>query len=380
MKRIISIIVSVLLCITAVPFNFVTYAATTTLTGLAGSGTESDPYQISNATHLLMLAEFINSGYVEGQYELARDAYFIQTADIDMKGKAWEPIGTYDSDRHYFTGHYNGNYHSIKNLTCTSDNTYVGLFGRLGENGTDYTDKCVISNLTVYGTVTGENANCTGGIAGELCSGASIINSCFIGNVSGKNNVGGIAGHTYNGGYIRNCYHNGTVSATNTWAGGIIGSLRVGNGTASVNAGVYNSYHTGGQVSAANGYIGGIVGRLENAEKTANCTIVLDNNYYLNSTCDGGYNGESTSGYQKLSEEMWGSAVELLGAPYTSDTDSTAVSACLLNHTFTSVTNHFDCTKTMSAVRHNSNPAESLLDSAAEISKRITVVIKRLEK
>lgn len=324
MKKIISMILSVMICLMAVPLNFVAQAATISVV-FAGSGTESDPYQISNASHLLMLAEYINSGNVEGQYELTRDAYYIQTADIDLKGKAWTPIGLYDDSKHYFAGHYNGNYYSIKNLSCTSDNIYVGLFGRLGNNGTDYTGKCVISNLSVYGTVTSATSEinvCAGGIAGELCSGASIVNCSFYGDVVGNSNVGGIAGWTYNGGYIKNCYHNGKVSASNTWAGGVIGSLTVGSGTASVNAGVYNSYHTGGTVTAENGYVGGVVGRKVVAEAKPDCTIELVNNYYLTSSCEGGYNGESASGYQKLSDEMWSSAVELLGAPYVSDTDN----------------------------------------------------------
>lgn len=295
MKRIISTILSIMVCLMAIPLNFVTeslVAEAAVSVVFAGSGTESDPYQISNASHLRMLAEYINTSDDNGQnfyakqaYELTKDAYFIQTADIDLEGKTWIPIGLYDDNRHYFSGHYNGNYHSIKNLICSSDNDYVGFFGRLGENGTDYTDKCVISNLSIYGTVTGANANCTGGIAGELCSGATVTNCSFTGDVSGKNNVGGIAGMTYNSGNIHNCYHNGTVNASNTWAGGVIGSIRVGNTETSVNATVNNSYHTGGAVTAVNGSVGDVTGRLEKAEKNTNVTITLDNNYYLSSSC-----------------------------------------------------------------------------------------------
>lgn len=116
MKRIISTILSIMVCLMSFPLNFVTeslVAEAAVSVVFAGSGTENDPYQISNASHLLMLAEYINSGNVEGQYELTRDAYYIQTADIDLKGKAWTPIGLYDDSKHYFAGHYNGNYYSI---------------------------------------------------------------------------------------------------------------------------------------------------------------------------------------------------------------------------------------------------------------------------
>ena len=329
MKRIISTILSIMVCLMAIPLNFVTeglIAEAAVSVVFAGSGTENDPYQISNASHLLMLAEYINSGNVEGQYELTRDAYYIQTEDIDLKGKAWTPIGSFtetadSSKKFYFAGHYDGNYHTIKNLNCKTSNNYAGLFGRIGENDKDYTDICVISNLSVYGNVDSDGY-AVGGIAGEACSGATVKNCSFTGSVNGKSDVGGIVGMTYNGGYVINCYHNGTVTATNTWAGGVIGSVRVGNTDNSVDSGVYNSYHTGGAVSATNGNVGGVAGRLEKSDKKPSCSITLENNYYLSSTCDGGYNGESTSGYQKLSEKMWSSAVELLGSPYVSDTDN----------------------------------------------------------
>ena len=326
MKKMISIVLSMLLCIMAVPLNFVSFAADQTDDNFFGSGTESDPFQIRNATELALLAEVINDELVDGSYAKYRNAYFIQTADIDLKNRAWTPIGAFiesdgNTNKHYFAGHYNGNYHTIKNLNCANASNYAGLFGRLGENGKDYTDICVISNLSVYGNVSSDGY-AVGGIAGEVCTGATIKNCSFTGNVSGKTDVGGIAGMTYNGGFIQNCYHNGTVSASNAFAGGVIGSLRVGNYEFSENAGVYNSYHTGGLVSATNGNVGGIVGRQEKGEKNTGCVIELTNNYYLSSTCDGGYNGESTSGYQKLSEEMWSSAVELLGSPYVSDTDN----------------------------------------------------------
>lgn len=326
MKKAISLLLSMILCLWAIPLNFVSFAANEVDPDFFGSGTASDPFQIDSAYKLRLLYDKINEISEEGSNAKYRNAYFIQTVDIDLQNKAWTPIGSFtetadSSKKFYFAGHYDGNYHTIKNLNCKTSNNYAGLFGRIGENDKDYTDICVISNLSVYGNVDSDGY-AVGGIAGEACSGATVKNCSFTGSVNGKSDVGGIVGMTYNGGYVINCYHNGTVTATNTWAGGVIGSVRVGNTDNSVNSGVYNSYHTGGAVSATNGNVGGVAGRLEKADKKPSCSITLENNYYLSSTCDGGYNGESTSGYQKLSEEMWSSAVELLGTPYVSDTDN----------------------------------------------------------
>ncbi|MCM1507960.1 MAG: dockerin type I repeat-containing protein [Ruminococcus flavefaciens] len=324
-KKFMGILLSILLCLTCMPLNMAVFADDE-YSDFAGSGTKSDPYQIDSYYKLALFAERINEITSEGTNEKYKNAYFIQTEDIEIPDDVnWTPIGTFratdsNTNRFSFRGHYDGNYHSIKNLNCSSDYSYIGLFGRLGENGTDYTDLCVISNLSVYGNVSSSNS-IVGGIAGELCAGAAIENCSFNGNVSGKESVGGIAGMTYNGGYIRNCYHNGTVKATDGGAGGIIGWLRVGNYEFSVNAGVYNSYHTGGMVVSNKGGSGGISGNVQYGEKNKDCKITLENNYYLSSACLGGVNGENFSGCNKLSDEFMKNVNELLGEPFVYNDD-----------------------------------------------------------
>lgn len=84
MKKMISMILSVLICIMAVPMNIVSFAVDQTDDNFFGSGTESDPFQIRNATELALLAELINDELVDGSYKKYRNAYFIQTADIEI--------------------------------------------------------------------------------------------------------------------------------------------------------------------------------------------------------------------------------------------------------------------------------------------------------
>lgn len=327
-NRITSLLISAVMWLSVCPAGFTSRAADSD-SDFSGSGTESDPYKIDSEYKLWLLAEKINeSAGEEGANAKYRSAYFEQTVDIDLKNKAWTPIGNFlpkTADNHnklFFIGHYDGKYHKITNLNCNTENNYAGLFGRIGNNGTDSTDKCVISNLSVYGSVT-SSGQFVGGITGELCTGASVVNCSFNGDVSGKSSVGGIAGMTYNGGYVRNCYHNGSVTA-NENAGGVIGGLRVGNSDFSVNSGVYNSYHTGGKVTAsdADANLGGVVGYINYGEKNTDHTITIENNYYLTSTCEFGANRQSVDGCSKLSHDMLIQAAELLGSPYVFNHDA----------------------------------------------------------
>lgn len=77
----------------------------------AGEGTASSPYQIGTAEDLQYLAAFVNDTYMNAKYG---NAYYIQTADIDMSGITWTPIGT---ENNPFSGNYNGGYCSITGLS-----------------------------------------------------------------------------------------------------------------------------------------------------------------------------------------------------------------------------------------------------------------------
>ena len=104
-----------------------------------GSGTLNDPYEISSGEELALLAQNVNAG---NSYS---GTYFELTADIDLGGKTWAPIGyatvsdiktnnqqgiSYSSYNRPFSGTLIGGGHSISNLTIVS-NGYktVGLFG-----------------------------------------------------------------------------------------------------------------------------------------------------------------------------------------------------------------------------------------------------------
>ena len=98
-----------------------------------GNGTESDPYLISTAAELALVAKHANEEVETGKYyELA--------ADIDLKGYEWVPIGNNSkadmgfavSYENVFSGYFDGNHYTIYNMSienAVEGVCYYGLFG-----------------------------------------------------------------------------------------------------------------------------------------------------------------------------------------------------------------------------------------------------------
>ncbi len=207
-----------------------------------GTGIQSDPYQVATAANLDSVRNYLN-------------AYFIQTADINLSGYAnWDPIGTFSTP---FTGNYNGNGKTISNLTINrSSSNEQGLFGFLsggailkkinieGANITGGVNIGILAGIIATGSGLSDGSgtidscsasgtvNATarvGGIIGSVQNAGAVISSSFssaqvTANGSSFNgSAGGIAGFHYGGGTIQNCYSTGSVSGY--YAGGLIGEM-----------------------------------------------------------------------------------------------------------------------------------------------------------
>ena len=204
---------------------------------MSGSGTEADPYLITNAAELKAFADIVNSGEATACAKL--------TADIDLAGgpdNQWTPIGNTFSAS--FTGTFDGQGHTVSGLYFDDPGVkYAGLFGCMKEGGT-------IQNLTV------ENAHVSGlesvgGVCGENYG--SIRNCRFSGSVTGtKQYVGGICG--FNMGTISGCYNTGTVTGGDR-VGGVCGTN--GKNTSQIT----NCYNTGAMSGDTN--VGGVCGYIE---------------------------------------------------------------------------------------------------------------------
>lgn len=97
-------------------------------------GTEHNPYEINSGADLAYLAQRVNGG------EDFKGLYFKMTADIDLGGHKWTPIGVSSP----FSGTFDGNGKTIKGLNVVHDGgarNYTGLFGLV--DGGDF------KNLTI---------------------------------------------------------------------------------------------------------------------------------------------------------------------------------------------------------------------------------------
>ena len=139
------------------------------------------------------------------------------TADIDLTGKNWTPIGT--SFRNKYTGTFDGGGHTIKGLTVTTNDQFVGLFGSIGNAGP-------VKNVMMEGVQITKNhsSGFAGGVAGY--SDGTIENCSVSGSVSGTVYVGGVVGAQWEGS-ITGCSSSATVKGM-VHVGGVVGQTNGG--------------------------------------------------------------------------------------------------------------------------------------------------------
>jgi beta-lactam-binding protein with PASTA domain len=244
-----------------------------------GSGEPNTPYQIANVTDLLAMAADTND----------YGKYFVLTADINLAplGPCTTAIIAADVnnlnnsgfDGTAFTGFFDGNGHTISNLTIDTngaENDYLGLFGQIGSAGE--VKNLGLKNVSI---TSGSLSFNLGGVAGG--NDGSISNCFSKGNISGGErsyNLGGLVGE--NDGSISRCYSSCTVTGgdSSSGDGGLVGindvngnisscystgavsggdlSLVLG-GLTGENSGDINDCYSTGDVSGGD-YVGGLVG------------------------------------------------------------------------------------------------------------------------
>ena len=261
---------------------------------------ESDgSYTVTSADGLMNIAKLVNGG--------KSDINITLTADIDLTGKDWTPIGT-DYDNSY-KGTFDGGGHTITGLTFTTNDEYAGLFGWLNRAGTVKNvvmEGVQITSNQIYGGSIGgvvgyswgtiENCSVSGSVSGTVYVGGvvgaqidgSITGCSSSATVKGMVDVGGVAGQTNSSATLTACYATGNViiemaPAKNIAGGGLVG----------MNAGssLLACYATGNVTStgSSTGYvhIGGFLGN--------NYANVMTACYWKNNHEQGiGYNKKST--------------------------------------------------------------------------------------
>ena len=201
---------------------------------------EGGVYQIGTADDLVEFAALVNGGEVT--------ANAVLTADIDLTGVEWTPIG---NGSNIYTGTFDGQGHAITNFEYTATSDYNGLFGYISNatvksfsisgslTSDGFTKNGVIGCAAGSSKVTGIHsslaisvANCkahTGGIVGGdngATSDLIVVDGCSFSGTITHSGAGdcqaGIMGYTgYSG--IRNCIFTGTITGENSKYGGILG-------------------------------------------------------------------------------------------------------------------------------------------------------------
>lgn len=231
-----------------------------------GSGTEADPYLITDGAQLAKVAKD-----VEDKVTVYKDVYFRLENDIDLSAHRWNPIGVWKwyengaSENKTFAGFLDGNGKTITGLIVDerTEKNSAGLFGNIGDNagaatnvgakdlnivdariyatdeGMERSSSAILAgyvmanfghtirfdNISVSGTIANtkvemKKAMISGGLIGEVCR-ATVDNCQADVTIKGGDNTGGFVGIDASSTYT-NCKVTGKV--TGLWAiGGFVG-------------------------------------------------------------------------------------------------------------------------------------------------------------
>ncbi len=251
MKRVLSLIMSVLLLLYMVPFTV---------------SADSDVIEIYTAEQLRAVDDNLS-----GNYKLMNDidlsTYTAMGGKYDYNSNGWEPIGSggmYGSNA--FAGVFDGNGYTISGLRIHVTSIPKGASSKTAHIGLFASNSGVICNLTVEGMVSSIYESGVPYIGGIVAYNSGTIQSCAnkCSVNMNYNNLstyfaGGVAG--YNKGTIKECFNDNYVSisgkkSTNSYS---VYSAGIACGTGSIyncyNAGRISATHSFGAVKAFSGGI-----------------------------------------------------------------------------------------------------------------------------
>ena len=257
---------------------------------------ELSSYILTTPQELAGLVELVNSG---NSFSGKTIELF---TDIDLNNMEWTPIGGAGSTgggllekKNQFSGSFNGNYHTVSNLSINFDEfQFAGLFGAVSGTGTK------IGNVTVTGTIevvkssaSESDSACTAGLIAGTVRGTVEIVNCIAGEENGSSSVtaersAGIAGESEFGVSFTDCVNYADITArlddgskAGAYAGGITGS---GDDV------IVDSSRNYGEIFSKSGSAGGIIA-------TAVGVNILDSDNYGDVKTEGNRAGGITGGF-----------------------------------------------------------------------------------
>ena len=315
-------------------------------------------YTVTSAEGLKNIAKLVNEEWKLG-------INITLTADIDLKGIDWTPIGK--DDNKAYTGTFDGNGKTITGLTVTGSDQYAGLFGNLSGTVKDVTLKDVkiesnneisavggvagysygnIENCSVSGSVSGSGMNgFAGGVVGYQ-SGGFLTGCSSSATVNAGNIAGGVAGSTDRGATLTACYATGdvtleSINSGSSFAGGVVGDNTnrstviacyawgsvTGSGSGTIYVGGVTGdnldgtltacYHANGTVSGPDGTTGGVAGR---NYKAIYDPVITACYWGDNGQTQGiGYNQAGTGETTQVTDDDWQTAANAMNAALTAE-------------------------------------------------------------
>ena len=278
-------------------------------------------YQVADAFQLFWFAGLVNGTLTYGT-EQNTSASAVLTADIDLTGENWTPIGNAST---IYTGTFDGAGYTISGMKIENATGYSGLFGNVTGTVRDFT---VTGTITITGS---EAVSKVGGAVGSLgiaTAGGTVsgvTSDVDITVSAGNDHIGGVVGSMPENSSptVENCVYTGDINIT-VAAGsvaGVVGYIRTGTIQNCANWGGI-SINTGG-----NGSVGGILGYCNNgniyirncynsgdiaAEGTANVGAIVGQNKSTQATVSNCcyLTGSADKGQGQLTDDAAGTAVK----------------------------------------------------------------------
>lgn len=303
-KRLLALLLSLCVMVGFLPLSSMVQAAdmtediwdgTTAPAFAGGDGSEENPYQIATGAQLAYLSKQVNGGE---EYE---GKHFVLTANLNLKDRAWLPIGTIRE----FMGSFDGDGYTISHLSIP---------GKQGDT--------TIYRQGLFGTFRG------GYIRNLTISNADISDAA---NTSTAFGVGSLAGYIFDNTRVENCHVKNVIIHVGVYsAGGLAGSITGSPNTADpVTGGLFGctaqnvKIEPNSAMTAAGNY-GGLVGAVSAIPKGH--TYTLENCFAsgsISTTLSKGWSGNDWGGIGGLAGAMIGGTYDSDNGTETKERDCT---------------------------------------------------------